>query len=509
MDLGGNRHHGGVGGSGTTGSAAACVPGAIVACYDGPPGTEGIGLCKPGSKACTHDGAAFGPCTGAILPVAENCATPVDEDCDGLAQPCKGKPIWSDRAGDDAEQHAFSTAADSAGNVLVTGTFSGSMDFGGCPLSKVGDAGLFVVKLDPSGACLWSKSAGDLGTQFGDGVTVDSDGSILLTGYFTGTMDLGGCPLSKAVGTGLFVAKLDPLGECLWIKSAGDPGIQFSQGVAVDHSNNILVTGYFFAALDFGGCPLTKTGSSGLFVAKLDPSGACLWSKGGGDATGYSVATDGASNVLVTGTLTGAMDFGGCPLSKAGDTGLFVAKLDPSGACVWNKGAGNASGYGIALDGKDNVLTTGLFTGAMDFGGCPLSKPGSSGLFVAKLDSLGACLWSKDAGDLGSQSGQDIAVDSVDNVVVTGYFKESLDFGQGSIACAGYSDVFILKLDTDGKYVWSQRGGGPSSDLGMGVAVDGADNVLVTGDFNETANFGAGPLVSAGGPDVFVAKFGP
>jgi hypothetical protein len=152
-------------GTSGAGGAEVCAPGAIVACYEGPPGTEGVGLCKPGSKTCAADGASFGPCEGAILPVAENCATPVDEDCDGLAPSCKGTPLWSKRAGDANEQNAWGVAVDKSGNVLVTGNFTGAMDLGGCPLSKAGGSGLFVAKLDPSGACLWSKGAGDAGGQ--------------------------------------------------------------------------------------------------------------------------------------------------------------------------------------------------------------------------------------------------------------------------------------------------------------------------------------------------------
>lgn len=60
-----------------------CAPGATSPCYDGPPGTEGVGACKAGVATCLADGSGFGPCAGAVLPALENCDSPADDDCDG------------------------------------------------------------------------------------------------------------------------------------------------------------------------------------------------------------------------------------------------------------------------------------------------------------------------------------------------------------------------------------------------------------------------------------------
>ena len=524
LDLGGNLHNGtGTGGSGgpettATGSIGGCAPQTTAPCYDGPAKTEGVGLCKAGIKACTADGMTYGPCVGGVIPKPEDCATPVDEDCDGLAPACKGTPLWSKRTGDAADQYSIGVAADSAGNVLVTGYFAGKMDLGGCPLplSSAGGTDLFVAKLDPAGACLWSKNSGDANSQFGNSVTVDASGNVLVTGYFYGQMDLGGCPLSSAGGTDLFVAKLDPSGACLWSKSAGDTLNQHGDGVAVDDAGNVVITGGFAGVLDFGGCPLTSAGGNDLFVAKLDPSGACLRSKRAGNAFTQppgGAAVDSAGNVLVTGGFFGALDFGGCPVSSSGGVDLFVAKLNPSGACLWSKSAGDAVnqyGNGVAVDGAGNVLVTGGFSGALDLGGCPLSSSGGVDLFVSKLDPSGTCLWSKSAGDgKNIQYTGGIAVDNTGNILVVGSYKGPLDFGGGSLVSAGAADIFLVKLDAAGGHVWSRRAGSPSDDTGKGVTVDGSGNVLMTGYFTGTADFSPAPLVSEGGIDIFLAKFGP
>jgi hypothetical protein len=66
------------------GAGCVCTPNAVVPCYEGPAGTEGVGICKAGTKACNDQGTAYGPCTGQVLPSAETCNTPEDDDCNGM-----------------------------------------------------------------------------------------------------------------------------------------------------------------------------------------------------------------------------------------------------------------------------------------------------------------------------------------------------------------------------------------------------------------------------------------
>ncbi|MBI4705509.1 MAG: hypothetical protein HY744_30820 [Deltaproteobacteria bacterium] len=127
----------------------------------------------------------------------------------------------------------------------------------------------------PPGAQLWSKAFG--GASIGYSVAVDGSGSALVTGSFDGTVDFGGGPLTSAGGYDIFVAKLDNAGGHLWSKSFGDASGQGGWAIAADGSGNVLVTGGFAGAVDFGGGPLTSAGGGDIFVAKLDPSGNPVW----------------------------------------------------------------------------------------------------------------------------------------------------------------------------------------------------------------------------------------
>lgn len=129
---------------------------------------------------------------------------------DALAAP--GDHLWSKRFGGPNDQFAGSVAVDGTGNVLLTGAFAGTVDFGGGPLTSAGAYDIFVAKFDSAGNHLWSKRFGDASAQYGQSVAVDPAGNALLTGYFAGTADFGGGPLTSGGANDIFVAKLASVG---------------------------------------------------------------------------------------------------------------------------------------------------------------------------------------------------------------------------------------------------------------------------------------------------------
>ncbi|MDY6986929.1 MAG: SBBP repeat-containing protein, partial [Thermodesulfobacteriota bacterium] len=212
-------------------------------------------------------------------------------------------------------------------------------------------------------------------------------------------------------------------------------------------------------------------------------------------------------------------------LTSAGSYDIFVAKYAPSGALLWAKQAGGTSsawGDGIATDGSGNSLVTGSFEGTATFGAgeaneTSLTSAGGPDIFVAKYASSGALLWAKQAGGADYDEGEGIAIDGSGNCLVTGFFEGTATFGAGeanetTLTSAGNFDIFVAKYAPSGALLWAKQAGGIYSDQGYGLAIDGSGNCLVTGSFEGTATFGAGanqtPLTSAGGDDIFVAKYG-
>jgi hypothetical protein len=503
----------------STSSTTLCTPGEVQSCYDGPGGTEGQGICKAGTQTCADDGASWGPCEGEVLPKPEDCATPEDEDCDGKAPACKGTALWAKRFGDaSAQTEALAVAVDDSGNVLVAGYFEGTVDFGGGPLTSPGTSlNVFVLKLDPSGGYLWAKSFGDANVQLGQGLAVDGSGNVVVTGDFAGTVDFGGGPLtSPGTGHNVFVLKLAANGDYLWAKGFGDANSQSARSIAADVSGNVLVTGRFAGTMDFGGGPLKSAGGYDVFAAKLSPNGDYLWAKNFGDANdqeGKSIAADSSGNVLVTGAFAGAVDFGGGSLQSAGGNDAFVVKLDPNGGYLWAKRFGDAydqSGEAAAADGEGNILLAGELLGSADFGGGAVQSAGGRDIFVVKLDPSGGYLWAKRFGDAKDQSGRSVAADGLGNVLLAGVVNGSADFGDGPLQSAGGGDAFVAKLDPSGGYLWAKRFGDGQAQEATGVVADTQGNVLLAGYFSGLLDFGlANPLISAGVSDMFVAKLSP
>lgn len=498
-----------------SGAGCVCVPNTTQACYSGPVGSLNVGNCKPGVMTCNAQGTAYGPCVGEVLPAIENCATPEDEACNGGGDACGGAG-WSKVFGGVLEEEGWDITTDPAGNVVVIGHFDGTVDFGGGPLTSNGNSDVFIVKYASNGAHIWSKQFGGVGKQYGYGIATDGAGNIYAIGSFNSSIDFGGGAHSSVGEEDVYVAKLSPAGAFLWSKQFGSSS-SYDQGYAidVDGAGNVGITGKFELGIDFGGGLLACAGPGDIFVAKLSTNGAYLWATSVGDALpqeGRDVAFDPAGNLYVTGGFQGTVDFGGGALTSGGADDIFLAKYSPQGAHLWSKGFGNASaqyGQGLATDAQGNVIVTGNMHGAVDFGGGVLTTAGAYDVYVARFDGGGNHLWSQRYGSPLDQIGYEAAVDSAGNVALVGAFQGVLDTGSGAMTSAGGYDIFAAKVTSAGAPVWSYRYGDALEQYARAVAVDALGNVYVTGRVQGTVDFGNGPFTSAGGFDVFVAKLAP
>ena len=423
-------------------------------------------------------------------------------------------------------------ALDSQGSILITGAFRRTISFGSMTLTAQQNYDTFVAKLDHTGKWLWAKHVGYSNARFivgTAGITLDAKDNILLTGMFHGTANFGNISLASKGGTkiaNLFVAKLDPSGKWLWAKRAGSIEGGSGRGITVDTKNNVLVTGFFTGRTDFGSTTLVSKGGSNLFVAKLDPSGKWLWAKRAGSShrilgnNGNGIATDKQDNVFVTGRFSVIADFGSTTLTAkgAGQQNIFVAKLDHAGKWIWAKRAGNGIGnsnigMGIAVDQQGTVLVTGVFNKASDFGSTTLTSKGNLNIFVAKLDTTGKWIWAKRAGTSGfelnrnySNVAPSMGVDGQGSIFITGNFQGTADFGKTTLTAKVGYNMFVAKVDQNGKYLWAKRAGSSGEDGVTGISIDQRGSLFLTGKFSKTADFGSKTITAKEYHDLFVAK---
>jgi hypothetical protein len=230
-------------------------------------------------------------------------------------------------------------------------------------------------------------------------------------------------------------------------------------------------------------------------------TGSQSWSKAFGSTAndaGQAVAFDGSGNMYATGYFQGTANFGCGALIGNGTTypDAFLAKYSSTGTCLWSKRLGGIYddvGYGVAVDANNNVIVTGYVGGyvtgtTVDFGGGLVTIYRDPNIFVAKYAADGTYQWAK---TFGSSSGGTnnkpyaVAVDGSGNVAVTGSFQNTIDFGGGPITADGsYPDIFIVKLSATGAHLWSKGMGSTGEDYGRGIAFDPSGNVVLTGSFN-------------------------
>ena len=386
----------------------------------------------------------------------------------------------------------------------------------------------------------WAKRMGNSSVDIGHSVITDGSGNVFTTGFFNGTVDFdpgaGTFNLTSAAGfDDAFIQKLDANGNFLWAKQIGSASAlsDYGNGVTVDGSGNVYITGQFQGTVDFdpgaGVFNLTSVGAYDVFIQKLDANGNFLWAKqigSSGSDIGYAIKIDGSGNVYTTGVFQSSADFdpgaGVFILSTNGGDDVFIQKLDASGNFIWAKTFGGTASdfaYSITTDVSGNVFTTGYFVGLnADFdpsaGVFNLSSVGAEDIFIQKLDASGNFLWAKRMGNTTNDIGYSISADGSGNVFTTGHFRSFVDFDPGAgvfnLTSAGIEDIFIQKLDASGNFLWAIRMGSTQTDIGYGLSSDGSGNIYTTGFFGQTVDFdpGAGVfnLTSAASDDIFISK---
>lgn len=434
--------------------------------------------------------------------------------------------VWAKSVGGTGIEFGHGIVTDASGNVYVVGRYEGTADFDPGPgtfnLTSVVQNDIFILKVDASGNFVWAKSMG--GTNIDDqglSIALDDSGNIYTTGHFGNTVDFdpgaGTFNLTSQGSFDVFISKLDASGNFVWARSIGGTDMDIGYAIVADASG-VYTTGFFSETVDFdpgaGIENITSVGpgTNDAFIVKLDSDGNFDWARSvGGNANGdagYGITLDASSNVYITGKFESTADFnlgtGVNTLTATGLEDIFILKLDASGGFEWVAGIGaedDDSGLSIDVDASGNVYTTGYYTGSTaDFdpgaGVEGLPHVSAEDIFVLKLTTDGNFVWAKSMGGDGDENGKSLKTDDAGNVYTTGFYEQTTDFdpGSGTSELTSASyDIFISKLDAAGNFVQAASMGGGSLDQGRSVTVDAADNIYITGSYLETADFDPDP----------------
>lgn len=338
-----------------------------------------------------------------------------------------GNEIWN-RTFAEGRQ-ARSVAVDSLDNIVVTGfQFNGFID------------SFLTIKYDKNGNLLWNKTHGE--EWQGEGVAVDSQNNVIIVGYYYPDMDV-------EQGWDIKIVKLDSNGNEIWNRTYDDLQGEHAFDVAVDSKDNILVTGNSYDGM-----------THNLIALKYDKDGKLLLNRtynGGYEDEGRSVTVDSLDNVIATG-FTSDITY----------RYFLTIKYDKDGNELWTKTYRNGlqdEAHGVAVDSKDNILVTGWsFDGTTRY------------LTTIEYDKDGNQLWttsylgSPKYGSLVELRGYGVAIDSVDNIILTGASSRALGI---------LTDFFTMKLRAPGM---------PTVDI-YDVVVDGTHFQVVTESNSSISDF--------------------
>lgn len=306
-----------------------------------------------------------------------------------------------------------------------------------------------------------------------------------------------------------------------WSTHSKDPsGEELGTRVAVDGTGAVIAGGTFTGAVNFGSA-LTSAGAEDVFIVKTDPAGEHLFSKrfgGIGVEQLRGIAVDGAGNIVLVGMFNDSISFGDKALTAPNKSAtMFFAKLDKDGSHLVSYAiVGDMADHqaqAVALDAQGNVYVTGQFKGVMDFetasGGsnmpAPLTATDGFDIFLAKLDPDGKHVFSKSFGTTGDQQAWDVAVTPNGNIALAGTFTGEVDFGGGKVSNTT-ADGFVAMLDKDGAHLFTKQLAGAEVQEARAIAFDASGDVLVGGHFSGAFALGNQLYSSKGSDDGFVVK---
>ncbi len=371
-----------------------------------------------------------------------------------------------------------------------------------------------------------------------NGMAVDSKDNVYFTGSFQGVAIFGDTWLTSAGGRDIFVAMLNSDGKLQWAAAAGGAGEDVAHGVVLGKDGDLYIAGSFQGSATFGARVLTargKGGSSDIFVARLSSAGAFhkATSAGGEDEdVARAVALDTRGKIYITGSSQGTVPFGAgtvVPGSATAKSDIFVAWLDTDLAlegAIGAGGPGEDTAHGVSVDSRDNVHIAGSFQQTATFGAAPgltLTSRGKRDIFVARYDVKGSRFaWATAGGGAYDDMAFGVDTDDSGNSYITGRFDDNSVrswnayapalFGKHSLEStkkqSSYGDILVASLDSAGRFRWARSAGSPGVDTGRGVAADHSGGCYVTGSFYSGPVLGADTLISRGGTDIFLARYG-
>ena len=447
---------------------------------------------------------------------------------------------WKHELPCDHQTTGVSIITDDLNNSYVVGKFREGIELDGEYLQSPTTFSGLLFKVDEQGDLKWHKAFGDGSylTELTD-VVIDQNGDILILGNYKNTLQfdtlLQTIHPSGPNGTSVFIAKYTPDGDLIWARNTG--GIaSFKNSITVDDNNDIIVAARSITVDQFGSDFIDEPIDSvwvdwfpgtphwGYFfheytvLAKFNTQGEFQWSKLSGGFP-RNIETDQENNIIVTGFIQGLDPayygsndyiYGGEVVEPTGNHTIFLAKHDINGDLLWLNLCGgsdnNNYGEGLAIDENNNVYLAGRIGGNhVKFGQDTIANGDSRfHAFIAKFSAQGEFNWVNDIGTpdqvetfVSSNFGKALAINSSNELIFGGWFKDSLNFAGTTIVASHLKNIMVLKLDLDGNYLEARQYIGTNENRLIDLTLNSAGDVLLCGQSDITSTIDPSKLLVA------------
>jgi hypothetical protein len=410
------------------------------------------------------------------------------------------------------------------GDVYAAGQHMLTVDLDPGPgIQLAPDFGMFIQKFDSTGNLLWAYpiSCPSFSNQLIYDMAIDGNGNLLVVGRFHPYTDFDAGPgtfyLPVTGPTDMFLLKLSSAGGLVYAKVAGrGGGLELPYAVGVDSLNNVVIAGIAYGSMDYlpgNGNLYLFTNYYDGFVVKFDSSGFPLWGfvLGGSDVdevNGIQVAPNGT--ITVVGKFANTADFdpgnGTVQHTASGTNDGYLAQYSSMGTLNWVKllsGGGTMYPLSVACDNTGNFIVSGGFGGELDLDTGPTSLPvtssGSKDIFLMKTNAVGDFLWGHRIGGSGVQFALMVACDDLGDLYLVGQTNGQVDFDPGpgsAIVNTPDYQLCYTKFDSGGQFQWVGTMGGSGVDESFQIAVSAPDQFYAVGHFEGTSDFAMGPQVA-------------
>ncbi len=293
------------------------------------------------------------------------------------------------------------------------------------------------------------------GPNVGDGcgdIGFDSRGNLVATGIFFGSSDFGPFTLNSLGHDDMWLAKYDTNGNAIWATSAGGPIDCSASWLAIDNSDNVYVSGQIWGINYFGSSTITSNGWSN-YIAKFNNSGTPLWAKvyyTTGWSFGGPLAIDSLNNCIASMRFQGQIDSDGFILNSAGGGDCCLFKLNPSGNIIWLRSIAatdnNDMLLSLCIDKRGRVLCSGVFSGSSNNLPTPITSNGLSDVFIGRCDLEGNILDFKTIGGSGNEYYPNINSDMAGNLLMTLITPGGFSLGSATIPATSLNYPYIFKF---------------------------------------------------------------